>query len=74
MNNSLEYFEYFKKYWYPVYKHQIFKAKFSNDTDTLIAIKENIYKNWHLEKYKEKIVKDLGIYKLTVREDLENGK
>ncbi len=70
----MSYLEYFKKYWYPVYKRQIIKAKYFNEKDTLLAIKENIYKNWNLKDYTKIITKDLGIYHLITREDLENGK
>lgn len=57
----MNYYESFKKYWIPVYRKQIFKAKFENDKETLKVIKDNIDKNWHLQEYKYEIFKELGI-------------
>lgn len=57
------YYEHFCEFWIPIYRRQIFKAKFNNDLQALIEIKENIYKNWHLTHEEVlKIIKELGIY------------
>lgn len=62
MNN---YFETWTIFWLPIYKRQVFKAKIQKDTEAILSIKENIYKNIHFNK-KEKIElsKALGIYKV----------
>ena len=59
-----QYYEFFKKEWMPTYKRQVFKAKINEDIECLLAIKENIYKNKKLEKYRVEILKELGIYHL----------
>lgn len=59
-----KYYESFKEFWIPIYKRQVFKAKYYEDVNTLLAIKENIYKNIHLEDYRYLILKELGIYYL----------
>lgn len=65
MNN---YFDYFIEFWLPIYKRQVFKAKFENNTNELLAIKENIFKNWNLDKIeKEYLYKELGIKFMEVR-------
>ena len=57
------YYEHFYEFWIPIYRQQIFKAKFNDDLQALIEIKENIYKNWHLTHEEAlKIIKELGIY------------
>lgn len=56
-----QFFESFVLFWYPIYKRQIFKLKFSNDIKGLIEIKDNINKNVHLQDYKFIIFRDLGI-------------
>lgn len=56
------YYESFIKYWIPIYKKQLFKAKLTNNTDLILEIKENIYKNINLEKYRIQIFKELNIY------------
>lgn len=66
------YYKHFREFWIPIYKRQVFKAKLSNDRRTLLEIKDNIFKNINLNK-EEKwiIIKELGLYHLQVREDLE---
>lgn len=65
MNN---YFDHFIEFWLPIYKRQVFKAKFENNTNELLAIKENIFKNWNLDKIeKEYLYKELGIRFVEVR-------
>lgn len=58
---NYKYFEDFKLFWYPIYRKQIFKLKYFNDTEGLIEIKDNINKNIHLQDYKYIVFKDLGI-------------
>ena len=67
-------YEDFKENWYPIYRRQILNAKFFNNRRALVEIKENIYKSWYLKDYRLIIVKELGIYHLITREDLEYGK
>lgn len=55
------YYLHFKKFWIPILRKQIFLAKFSEDTDTLLSIKENIYRNDKLVDYRENIINELGI-------------
>jgi len=47
-------FDSFKKYWLDIYKRQVFKAILLNDTEALLEIKENIWKNLHLTKENKK--------------------
>ena len=62
------YFDHFIEFWLPIYKRQVFKAKFENNTNDLLAIKENIFKNWNLDKIeKEYLYKELGIRFVEVR-------
>lgn len=56
------YYKYFRGFWLPIYKKQVFKAKITKDIKLLFAIKENIYKNCNLKKYRKEIVKELGLY------------
>lgn len=59
------YFNFWINFWLPIYKRQIFKARFNKDTDTLLSIKENIYKNIHFNREeKVEILKQLNIYKV----------
>ena len=62
------YFDHFIEFWLPIYKRQVFKAKFENNTNELLSIKENIFKNWNLDKIeKEYLYKELGIKFVEVR-------
>ena len=62
MNN---YAQDFKKYFLPNFKKTVFKAKLMNDKETLIELQTNIYQNWNLsKKEKEKILKELGIWRI----------
>lgn len=62
------YFDHFIEFWLPIYKRQVFKAKFENNANELLAIKENIFKNWNLDKIeKEYLYKELGIRFVEVR-------
>lgn len=62
MNN---YVQDFKKYFLPNFKKAVFKAKLTNDKKSLIELQANIYQNWNLaEKEKEKILKELGIWRI----------
>ena len=45
-----DYFNDWLGFWLPIYKLQVFKAKVTNNTNALIEIKENIYKNVHFSK------------------------
>lgn len=59
------YFEYWIIFWLPIYQRQIFKARFNKDMNTLLSIKENIYKNIHFNQdEKKEILKRLNIYKV----------
>lgn len=63
MDNYLnrKYYEYFKTF-IPSYKKQYFKAKLQGDIDEIIAIKDNIWRNWNLTvEQKRKIIKEIGI-------------
>lgn len=58
----ISYFDHFIEFWLPIYKKQVFKAKFENDVDALLTIKENIYKNVHFDDAERKyIIQELGI-------------
>lgn len=57
----MTYLEYFIKYWLPVYRRQVFKAKFFNDEEALKSIYKNISLNWNLQDYKDYIIELLGI-------------
>lgn len=62
------YYESFISYWLPVYKRQVFKAKFNDDKAALISIKDNIIKNIHLdETMKSYILKQLGLSYLLIK-------
>ena len=58
------FYEYFEKYWIPIYRKQIQEAKIENDEEALIEIFENLNKNWNLKLFKTYIFKKLGIYYL----------
>ena len=52
---SSQYYEHFKTF-IPSYKKQYFKAKLQGDIDDIIAIKDNIWRNWNLTvEQKEKL-------------------
>lgn len=58
---SSQYYEHFKTF-IPSYKKQYFKAKLQDDIDEIIAIKDNIWRNWNLTvEQKRKIIKEIGI-------------
>ena len=62
------YFEEFVDFWLPIYKRQVFNSKFNNEKENLIAIGNNIIKNWNLTKdEKEVIIRTLGIKYLEMR-------
>lgn len=44
----------FKEYWIPIFKKEHFKAKLTNDFETILAIRDNIKRNWSLSE-EEKI-------------------
>jgi len=44
----------FKEYWIPIFKKEYFKAKLTNDFETILAIRDNIKRNWSLSE-EEKI-------------------
>lgn len=68
----MTYIKHFREFWIPIYKKQVFKAKLSNDRRTLLDIKDNVHKNINLsDEDKKSIIKELGLYHLIVREDLE---
>lgn len=57
-----KYYESFMEFWIPIYKRQVFKAKFKNEIDVIISIKNNVMKNIHLNnEAKVYILKQLGI-------------
>lgn len=58
---NFKYYEDFKSFWYPIYRKQIFKLKYFNDTEGLLEIKDNINQNVHLQDYKYIVYKELGI-------------
>lgn len=55
------YYESFIDFWIPIYRRQIFKAKFNNDNAALKDIYDNIDKNWYLQNYKDYIFEILNI-------------
>lgn len=62
------YYEHFMEFWLPIYKKQVFKAKYYNEVEELIAIKTNVTKNIHLsESSKFYILKELGLRFLSER-------
>lgn len=55
------YYVHFKTF-IPMYKKQYFKAKLQNDINTILAVKENIWKNWNLTKeQKKEVLKEIGL-------------
>lgn len=47
-------------YWIPILKKQYFKARLTNDNETIEAMTDNIKKNWNLtEEEKIKILKEI---------------
>lgn len=62
MNKTKTYFEYWTEFWLPIYKRQVFKAKFNKDEKALNSIKENINKNIHFSSSeKREILEELKI-------------
>ena len=59
---NYRFYEDWTSYWLPIYKKQVFKAKFWNDKEWLNAIKDNVLKNWNLElEMKKYILEKLGL-------------
>jgi hypothetical protein len=58
----MEFYNDFKNFWLPIYKKQYFILKMQNNIEAIIAIKENIYRNWNLTR-EEKLdfIKQIGI-------------
>lgn len=47
-------------YWIPILKKQYFKARLTNDNETIAAITDNVKKNWNLtEEEKTKALKEI---------------
>lgn len=67
-----EYYFDFKDFWYPIYRKQILDAKFNDNKEALLEIKNNILKNWNLKEYKDLIIKDLGLNYLKGRNRSES--
>ena len=56
------YYEHFIDFWLPIYKRQVFKAKFNDEKEAMVEIKNNIMKNWHLDNIeKGYIMQQLGL-------------
>lgn len=62
---NLRYFKNFKEFWVPILKKQVFNAIATNNTNALISIRDNIFKNWNLTKeQKEYVFYKIGVYKI----------
>ena len=72
MDMDYEYYEYFMKYWLPVYRKQILECKYENDTEALLEIYENINKSWHLKEYKKIVFEKLGINYISTQPDIDS--
>lgn len=69
---DFEYYKQFVKDWLPSLRKRVFKARLLNEHDELIAIKENIENNIHLQKYKGIIIDELGLKNIKEGE-MNNG-
>ena len=55
------YMKSFKKYWIPKLKKQYFMAKIQNDEKKILALKENVFRNWYFTgNEKEEIWKEIS--------------
>lgn len=62
---NLRYYKDFKAFWVPILKKQVFKVQVANNTNALLEIKENIFKNWNLTKTQKDLIYELiGLYKI----------
>lgn len=46
----MNYFE----FWVPIFKRQYFKYKMQDDTEALVELEDNIWKNWKLTREEKK--------------------